>query len=117
MKKALVLILLFVALRAGAEQRRLTVRTTPEMIRHSRIYDVLYFAGSIYGIAVLWFIMRSGLTFRLRNLANRARWRVAIAMAYFVLLTLVIEAFDFPLTLYGSFIVPHQFALTHQTFL
>jgi STE24 endopeptidase len=117
MKKALVLILLFVALRAGAEQRRLTVRTTPEMIRHSRIYDVLYFAGSIYGIAVLWFIMRSGLTFRLRNLANRARWRVTIAMAYFVLLTLVIEAFDFPLTLYGSFIVPHQFALTHQTFL
>ena len=98
------------------QKRRLSVRTTPEMKRHSRIYDVLYFAGSAYGIAVLWFIMRSGITFKLRDLANRARWRVLIALAYFVLLTLVTSAFEFPLSVYASYIVPHQFALSHQSF-
>src|SRR5258708_21718066 len=37
-------------------------------------------------------------------------------MLFFVLLTLVTTAAEFPIVFYRGFIVPHQFALTHQTF-
>jgi Zn-dependent protease with chaperone function len=103
---------------AAAEEgaRRFTVHVTPEMILHSRIYDVVYFAGTLYGILVLWLIMRTGISVRLRDIAKRARWRFAISMAYFALLSGVIALFEFPISLYAGFIVPHQFGLTHQTF-
>jgi Zn-dependent protease with chaperone function len=111
------LFLLVTTVVAAEPARRFTVRVTPEMKRHSRIYDVLYFAGSAYGVAVLWLLMKTGISMKLRDVASRARWRFLIAMAYFALFTLVTSAFHFPLSLYASFIVPHQFGLTHQTFL
>ncbi len=98
------------------KQDRFTVRVTPEMIRHSRIYDVLYFVGFVYGIGVLLLVLKTGISTKIRN-ATRVRWSFIASMLYFALLTVVTSALEFPLTLYGDFIVPHQFALTHQTFL
>src|SRR5436190_4254762 len=96
--------------------RNFVVHVTPEMIRHSRLLDVLYFVDFLYGVAVLYLLMRTGISFRLRDLASRiARKRFFIAMIYFALLILVIIAMELPLTFYQGFIVPHQFDLTNQS--
>jgi len=98
-------------------KRHFEVHVTPEMIRHSRIYDVLYFVDFVYGIGVLIFILRSGWSANMRAFASRlVRWRFVAAMLYFVLLSLVTAVLTFPLDLYGGFIVPHQFDLTNQSF-
>jgi Zn-dependent protease with chaperone function len=87
------------------------------MIRHSRIYDVLYFVDFIYGISVLVLILRTGWSARMRAFASRhVRWPFVAAMLYFVLFSLVTAILTFPLDLYGGFIIPHQFDLTNQSF-
>jgi len=97
--------------------RNFVVHVTPEMIRHSRILDVLYFVDFLYGAAVLYFLLRSGWSMRLRDVASRvARKRLLVAMLYFALLSLVIVALEFPLSFYQGFAVPHQFDLTNQSF-
>src|ERR1700681_2155576 len=96
--------------------RNFVVHVTPEMIRHSRLLDVLYFVDFVYGVVVLYLLMRTGISFRLRDVASRmARKRFVIAMIYFVLLIFVIIAMELPLTFYQGFVVPHQFDLTNQT--
>jgi Zn-dependent protease with chaperone function len=98
-------------------KRRLEVTVTPEMIRHSRINDALYFTDVVYGIAVLLIVLAAGWSARMRDFAQRhLRWPFVAAMLYFVLLSLITTVIEFPLDLYGSFIVPHQFDLTNQTF-
>lgn len=103
--------------REATGHRRLDVRVTPEMIRHSRINDALYFTDFLYGNAILLLILGSGWSARMRDFARRhVRWPFVAAMLYFVLLALVTSAFSFPLDFYGGFIVPHQFDLTDQSF-
>ena len=98
-------------------KRHFEVNVTPEMIRHSRIYDVLYFVDVVYGVAVLLLILKTGWSARMRAFASRhVRWPFVAAMLYFVFLSLVTAILTFPLDLYGGFIVPHQFDLTNQSF-
>ena len=97
--------------------KRFEVHVTPEMIRHSRIDEALYFTGTVYGIAILLLILATGWSARIRDFARRCvPWPFVAAMLYFVLLSLVIAALTFPLDFYGGFIVPHQFDLTDQSF-
>jgi STE24 endopeptidase len=97
--------------------RRLDVHVTPEMIRHSRINDALYFTDVVYGIAILLIILGVGWSARMRDFAQRCvRWPFVAAMLYFVLLSLVTTVITFPLDFYGGFVVPHQFDLTNQSF-
>src|SRR5712691_1894714 len=73
---------------AGAppKQRRFTVRVTPEMLRHSRLQDVLYFVDFVYGAAILVLVLATRISARLRAAASRAvRWPFVVAMLYFVL--------------------------------
>jgi Zn-dependent protease with chaperone function len=98
-------------------KRHFEVNVTPEMIRHSRIYDVLYFVDFMYGIGVLLLILGTGWSARMRAFASRhVRWPFVAAMLYFVLFSVVTAILTFPLDLYGGFIVPHQFDLTNQSF-
>jgi len=98
-------------------KRHFEVNVTPEMIRHSRIYDVLYFVDFAYGIGVLVLILGTGWSARMRTFASRnVRWPFVAAMLYFVLLSIATAILTFPLDLYGGFIVPHQFDLTNQSF-
>jgi len=98
-------------------KRHFEVNVTPEMIRHSRIYDVLYFVDFAYGIGVLVLILGTGWSSRMRAFASRhVRWPFVAAMLYFVLLSIATAILTFPLDLYGGFIVPHQFDLTNQSF-
>src|SRR5258706_1741941 len=97
--------------------KRLEVHVTPEMIRHSRIDEALYFTGTVYSIAILLLILATGWSARMRDFAQRwVRWPFVAAMLYFILLSLVTAALTFPLDFYGGFVVPHQFDLTDQSF-
>src|ERR1700682_1836884 len=112
-------VVLLAALSASAASLdpRFVVRVTPEMLRHQRILDTMYFAGFAYEILVLAVILGSGLAARLGELAERpVKWRFVQSMLFFVLLTLVTTVAEFPIAIYRGFLVPHQFALTHQTF-
>src|SRR5205085_6945357 len=92
---------LILAAAAAPAARRFVVHVTPEMIRHSRLLDVLYFVDFVYGLAVLYIILRTGASTRLRNIASRAvKWPLAMAALYFVLLSAVTTALEFPLWFY-----------------
>ncbi|MCU1245701.1 MAG: family peptidase [Acidobacteria bacterium] len=95
---------------------RFVVHVTAEMLRHSRIRDVLYFVGEGYALAMLLLVLATGLSARLREAATRVgRKPFIVAMIFFALLSTVTALFEFPLSYYSGFVVPHQFALTHQT--
>jgi STE24 endopeptidase len=96
---------------------RFVVHVTPEMLRHSRLQDILYFTGEAFAIVMLLFVVASRLSARLRDAASRiGRWPWVVAMVYFALLSTVTALLELPLSYYAGFVVPHQFALTHQTF-
>ena len=87
------------------------------MIRHSRILDILYFSGFLYGIVELLLILFLGVSTRIRDAAARLSTRpYVIAILYVMLFTILTAVLEFPLSYYGGFVVPHQFHLTHQTF-
>jgi Zn-dependent protease with chaperone function len=96
--------------------RRLEPRVTPEMLRHSRLNDVLYFVNVVYSLGVLVLLLRSRASARMRDLAARwARPKFVAGMLYVVLLVLATALLELPLTFYEDYIVPHQFDLTNQT--
>jgi STE24 endopeptidase len=112
-----VALLMLCATAASAAERRFTVHVTPEMIRHSRLLDTLYFVDFVYAIAVLFLILQTRISRKLRAAAARVfRGPFWMSMLVFVLLTAVAAIFEYPLTFYQGFVVPHQFGLTHQTF-
>ena len=91
------------------------IHVTPEMIRHSRILDILYFSAFVYGIVELLIMMR--LSRRLRDVATRVTARpYLMSIVYVVIFILIMAVLDFPLTFYAGFVVPHQFNLTNQSF-
>src|SRR5438445_8521186 len=108
---------LWILAAAAPAARRFVVHVTPEMIRHSRLQDILYFVDFVYGVAVLLLVLLTGISARVRDVVARAvKWRFIVAMIYFALLSLIMTAIEFPLSFYQGFVVPHQFDLTNQTF-
>ena len=96
---------------------QLVIHVTDEMIRHSRILDILYFTGFVYGVVELLIILNLRISARLRDLAARATNRpYLIAMTYVVLFAIVTAVLNFPLVYYSGYVVPHQFNLTDQKF-
>ncbi|HEX9161625.1 MAG TPA: M48 family metallopeptidase [Thermoanaerobaculia bacterium] len=96
---------------------RFIVHVTPEMIRHSRILDILYFSAFAYGIIELVLLLALRISSRMRDLAARVTARpFFVATIYVVLFTIVTAILDFPLSYYAGYVVPHQFKLTGQTF-
>ncbi|HUP49983.1 MAG TPA: M48 family metallopeptidase [Thermoanaerobaculia bacterium] len=95
---------------------RFEVQVTEEMIRHSCIRDILYFAGFAYGIGVLVLVLVTRISARLRDAAARVTGRpFVLSMIYVALLMLVTTVFELPLAYYSGFVVPHQFNLSNQT--
>jgi Zn-dependent protease with chaperone function len=93
------------------------VKVTPEMRRHSRILDTLYFFDTAFGFALLAIVLATGLSRRLREIAQRiAKRRFLAAFVYYVLFSIVTTVIEFPLAYYGGFHVPHEFDLTAQSF-
>jgi Zn-dependent protease with chaperone function len=99
-----------------AASRRLEPRVTPEMLRHSRLQDILYFINIAYTLAALVLLLRSRASAKMRDLAERAiKSKYLSATLYVVLLVLALTIIELPLTIYEDYIVPHQFDLTSQT--
>jgi Zn-dependent protease with chaperone function len=99
------------------EEKRFEVRVTPEMLRHSRIDEAIYFGGTLYGLATLFLLLATGASAKMRDLAQRGvRRRFVASMLYIVLFAAAIAVLDFPLTYYADFFVPHQFDLSNQSF-
>src|SRR5512139_2446245 len=75
---------------AQQADNRFDIPVTEEMIRHSRILDILYFAGFAYGIVVLLVVLLTRVSARMRDAAARVTPRpFLLAMLYMVLFTIV----------------------------
>ena len=99
------------------EDKKFEVNITDEMIRHSRIRDVLYFVETAWSFIGLGIVLVTGLSRKMRDLAAKSvknGW--VVAAIYIVLLTIVTSVIDFPLAYYSDFVVPHQFDLSDQSF-
>lgn len=71
----------------------------------------------LYGLAVYGLLLFSGLSARMRNLAERmTRFRPLRVFLYAVQFTLVTALLFFPLTLYADFFREHQYGLATQDF-
>lgn len=94
------------------------IQVTEEMIRHSRIRDILYFAGFLYTVGVLLLVLMSPISTLLRDLAERVtRRRWVVSIIYVALFMIVTAILQFPLVFYSSYVVPHQFNLSNQNFM
>ena len=73
--------------------------------------------GFIYGIGIAWMLLASGLSVRMRNIAERwVRWKAVQALLYggqYILLTTILA---FPWTVYETFVREHRFGLATQNF-
>jgi STE24 endopeptidase len=99
-----------------AASRRLQPRVTPEMLRHSRLQNILYFVNIAYTLAALVLLLRSRASAKMRDLSERAtKPKFLSGMLYVLLLVLAMTALELPLTIYEDYVVPHQFDLTNQT--
>ena len=90
---------------------------TPAMRRYSRNRDILYFVGTAYGMGMLWGVLASGLSARLRTIAERLHWaRFWTLLVYYALLTLALAVIGFPLAFYSGYWLEHQYGLSSQSF-
>src|SRR5690242_6031727 len=72
------------------QQRRFAPRVTPEMMRHTRISETLYFVDFLWSSAALLLVLGTGISARLRAVSRRAvRWRWLVPALFFVLLSIV----------------------------
>ena len=101
--------------RTGDE--RFEVRITDEMIRHSRIRDMLYFVGTAWTLGMLLLLLKTKTAGRMKAVAERVTKRpFLVAMITIGLLILALAVLDFPLAYYSGFHLPHQFDLKDQSF-
>jgi Zn-dependent protease with chaperone function len=99
-----------------SEDQRFEVQVTEEMRQHSRIGDILYFAGLAYSGAVLLLLLLGGVSRRIRDASERVTKRPFVVAMLSIAITIVaIELLEFPLTYYAGFSVPHRFDLTDQS--
>jgi STE24 endopeptidase len=96
---------------------RFEVQMTDEIVRHSRIRDVLYFVGIGWSFATMLFLLFSGASRKMRDAAARITPKKFLqAMLFIVFFIFATTLLDFPLAYYSGFVVPHQFDLTEQSF-
>jgi Zn-dependent protease with chaperone function len=99
------------------DDARFTVKVTPEMVRHSRIRDVLYFVEIGWAGAMMLILLYSGASRKMRDLAMRVTKRpFVVAMITIALFICAAAVLDFPLAYYSDFYVSHQFDLSDQSF-
>jgi Zn-dependent protease with chaperone function len=99
------------------DEKRFEVQITDEMLRHSRIRDVLYFVSTAWAGAMMVILLLTPASRKMRDVAARVTKKpFLMAMIYIALFIFATAILDFPLAYYSGFVVPHQFDLTDQTF-
>lgn len=77
----------------------------------------IYVWNFLITVAVMLFVLRSGLSRRMRERAERVTsFRGVHVFVYFVLFTLLVAVVTLPWTLYTDFFREHQYGLSNQTF-
>lgn len=90
---------------------------TPKMRRYITTRRVLYVVGTLYYYLLLWLILRTGLSARLRrDAAQRAKPRLLQLVLYYVGFSLVLYAGSFPLDFYSGYVIEHEYGLSGQPF-
>ncbi|MGZ8781464.1 MAG: M48 family metallopeptidase [Thermoanaerobaculia bacterium] len=101
--------------RTGNE--RFEVKITDEMVRHSRIRDVLYFVANGWGAGMMLLLLFMPASRTMRDAALRVTKQPFLAaMIAIALFIVALAILDFPLAYYSGFHVPRQFDLSEQTF-
>lgn len=102
---------------APETDQRFEVKVTDEMVRHTRIRNILYFVGNAWAMGIMALLLVTPVSRKVRDAAARITKRpFLMAMIYIAILTVIVSVIDFPLSYYSGFVVPHQFDLTDQTF-
>lgn len=102
---------------SSGDDKRFAVQITEEMVRHSRIRDILYFVGIAWSFGTMLLLLFTGLSRKMRDAAARITQKQFLqAMLYIVFFIFLTTLIDFPLAYYSGFVVPHQFELTKQSF-
>ncbi|MCW3058724.1 MAG: hypothetical protein JWQ02_545 [Capsulimonas sp.] len=90
---------------------------TLAMRRYSRIRYTLYFVGTAYSLLALWALLATGLSARLRQIAERlSRRRFFTLLWYYVLFALTLWIVRLPLSFYSGYWLSHAYGLSHQSF-
>ena len=78
--------------------------------------NLLWVAGQAWSLLILVALLVTGLSARLRDLANRIgrRWVFSLAI-YFILFTIVTSLVDLPRLYYEEFVRQHAYGLSNQT--
>lgn len=77
----------------------------------------LLFWNFLYGVAVFWALLASGLSAAMRDRAERmTRLRPLQTAIYWIQFNVVLALSTFPLTVYSDFYREHQYGLATQTF-
>lgn len=96
---------------------RFEVKITDEMVRHSRIRDVLYFVANGWGAGMMLLLLFTPASRKMRDAALRVTKQPFLAaMIAIALFIVALAILDFPLAYYSGFHVPRQFDLSEQTF-
>ena len=96
---------------------RFEVQITDEMVRHSRIRDVLYFVGNGWAAGMMLLLLLTPASRKMRDTALRITKKpFLVAVITIALFVCALAVLDFPLAYYSGFHVPHQFDLTDRTF-
>jgi len=96
-------------------------RLSPEeKTRSDRYFEGGYWLelwGLLYGLGMAWLLLGTGLSARMRGLAERVtRFRSVHTALYSIQYVLVVALLGFPLTVYRDYFREHQYGLATQSF-
>ena len=105
---------------AEAATRAYLARQTPaEKARSDAYFEGGYWLDLwtfLWAVAVYFVLLHTGASARMRDFAERLRFRLLRIPAYWVQFLVAVTVMTFPLTLYRDFVREHQYGLSNLTF-
>jgi len=87
-----------------------------KLAEYSHFKNVWRFAEFFIGIAILLVILFTGLSARMRDVAERFKRPFMVVVMFLALFTLVDYLFSLPFNIYRNFVVEDRFGFVNQTF-
>ena len=87
-----------------------------KLISYSRFKNIWMFADFLIGIGLMSLVLFTGLSAKLRAMAQKARYKFFVWWLYFVLFIIVTYIISFPFDYYREYIVELDYGFMNQTF-
>ena len=87
-----------------------------KLISYSRFKNIWMFADFFIGVALFSLILFTGWSAKLRDIAQKARYKFFVWWLYFVLFTIVTYIISFPFDFYREYFVELDYGFMNQTF-